>query len=225
MESSKNNLKVLFIGKAEDHHSRMAADFIGLHFKDALVVFSKRTDPFPAELNDWEGDLLISYLAQWIIPAGLLAKAKYAAINFHPGPPEYPGIGCTNFAIYNGEKEFGITCHHMIAMVDSGSMVAVRRFPVFATDTVYSVTQRCYNEILHLFFELMSSILVGKALPESSETWKRKPYTRKQLNQLCELSADMDKAEIDRRVRATTYGNKVWAYMKEEGDMSYSSDK
>ena len=225
MESSKNNLKVLFIGKAEDHHSRMAADFIGLHFKDALVVFSKRTDPFPAELNDWEGDLLISYLAQWIIPAGLLAKAKYAAINFHPGPPEYPGIGCTNFAIYNGEKEFGVTCHHMIAMVDSGSMVAVRRFPVFATDTVYSVTQRCYNEILHLFFELMSSILVGKALPESSETWKRKPYTRKQLNQLCELSADMDKAEIDRRVRATTYGNKVWAYMKEEGDMSYSSDK
>ena len=225
MESSKNNLKVLFIGKAEDHHSRMAADFIGLHFKDALVVFSKRTDPFPSELNDWEGDLLISYLAQWIIPAGLLARAKYAAINFHPGPPEYPGIGCTNFAIYNGEKEFGVTCHHMIAMVDSGSMVAVRRFPVFATDTVYSVTQRCYNEILHLFFELMSSILVGKALPESTETWKRKPYTRKQLNQLCELSADMDKAEIDRRVRATTYGNKVWAYMKEEGDMSYSSDK
>ncbi len=225
MESSKSQLKVLFIGKAEDHHSRVAADFIGLHFKDALIVFSKRTDPFPAQLNDWEGDLLISYLAQWIIPAGLLARAKYAAINFHPGPPEYPGIGCTNFAIYNGEKEFGITCHHMIARVDSGSMVAVRRFPVFDTDTVYSVTQRCYNEILHLFFELMSGIIVGKVLPQSNETWKRKPYTRKQLNQLCELSADMDKAEIDRRVRATTYGNKVWAYMKEEGDMSYSSDK
>jgi methionyl-tRNA formyltransferase len=154
-----------------------------------------------------------------------LSRARYAAINFHPGPPEYPGIGCTNFAIYNGEKEFGITCHHMVAKVDSGSMVAVRRFPVFGTDTVYSITQRCYNEILHLFFELMSGILEGKALPQSSEAWKRKPYTRKQLNQLCELSADMDKAEIDRRVRATTYGNKVWAYMKEEGDMSYSSDK
>ena len=178
MESSKSQLKVLFIGKAEDHHSRVAADFIGLHFKDALIVYSKRTDPFPVELNDWEGDLLISYLAQWIIPAGLLARAKYAAINFHPGPPEYPGIGCTNFAIYNGEKEFGITCHHMIAMVDSGSMVAVRRFPVFDTDTVYSVTQRCYNEILHLFFELMSSIIVGKSLPESSEAFTTASHCR-----------------------------------------------
>jgi hypothetical protein len=35
----------------------------------------------------------------------------------------------------------------------------------------------------------------------------------------------MDKAEIERRMRATTYGDKVWAYMKEEKDMSYSSHK
>jgi methionyl-tRNA formyltransferase len=225
MVNRKNAIKILFIGKADDHYSQTAADFIQLHFAEPLIVFSKRTEPFPGYLNDWEGDLIISYLAQWIIPGTLLEKAKIAAINLHPGPPEYPGIGCTNFAVYNGEKEFGVTCHHMLAKVDSGMLIAVRRFPVFLEDTVYSITQRCYNEILHLFYELISRILRGEQLPVIGENWKRKPYTRKQLNQLCELTRDMDKAEIERRMRATTYGDKVWAYMKEEKDMSYSSHK
>src|SRR5690606_5646455 len=172
---------------------------------------------------DWEGDLIISYLAQWIIPAALLEKAKFAAINLHPGPPDYPGIGCTNFAIYNGEKEFGITCHHMQPRVDSGAIVAVRRFPVLEHDTVYSITQRCYVEIIHLFYELMTGVLNGKGLPQSTEIWTRKPYTRKQLNALCELSPDLGPEEIERRVKATTYGNKIWAYyLKDSEKIPYS---
>ena len=208
--------RVLFIGKGENFYAKVAAEFIRLHFEDPKIVFSKRSDPFPEELYEWKGDLLISYLAQWVIPNRLLANADLAAINLHPGPPEYPGIGCTNFAIYNGEKEFGITCHHMLSKVDSGSIIAVRRFPVLDTDTVYSVTQRCYAEILHLFYELVSGVLLGKNLPESKETWTRKPYKRKELDELCELRPGMSDAEIQRRIRATTYGDEVWAFKKTE---------
>jgi methionyl-tRNA formyltransferase len=221
-----NEMRVLFIGKEGDSYSKTAADFVRLHFKESIIVFSKRTDPFPVYLNEWDGDIILSYLAQWIIPDSLLQKAKKAAINFHPGPPDYPGIGCTNFAVYNKEKEFGITCHHMLAKVDSGSIIEVRRFPVFEGDTVYSITQRCYTEILHLFYKLISDLLTGKPLPHGSETWTRKPYTRKQLNELCELKPDMDKEEIDLRIKATTYGTRVWAHMKtEEINTTYSSHK
>ena len=219
-------MKVLFIGKEGDSYSKTAADFIQLHFKNAVVVFSKRTDPFPVYLLEWEGDIIISYLAQWIIPDSLLQKVKKAAINFHPGPPDYPGIGCTNFAVYNREREFGITCHHMLAKVDSGPVIAVRRFPVLENDTVYSITQRCYTEILHLFYRLISDLLTNQSLPQSDESWTRKPYTRKQLNELCELRPDMDKEEIDLRIKATTYGTKIWAHMKnEEKNTTYSSYK
>jgi methionyl-tRNA formyltransferase len=219
-------MKVLFIGKEGDSYSRKAADFIQANFKDPVIVFSKRTEPFPEQLKEWKGDLLISYLAQWIIPATLLQNAKWGAINFHPGPPEYPGIGCTNFAIYNREKEFGITCHHMLAKVDSGAIIAVKKFPISEDDTVYTVTQKCYVAISDLFYELMNGIMVYRSLPQSAETWKRKPYTRKQLNELCELKPDMDKDEIALRLKATTYGEKVWAYMKnDENITSYSSYK
>ena len=226
MENNKSDLKVLFIGKAEHHYSKAAADYIQLRFNNAVVVFSTRREPFPEYLHLWEGDLIISYLSQWIIPDKLLKNAKFASINLHPGPPEYPGIGCTNFAIYNGEREFGITCHHMAAKVDTGPIIAVRRFPVIESDTVYSLTQRCYKEILQLFYELINGILLDQAIPQSTETWKRKPYTRKQLNELCELTPDMSKDEISLRLKATTYGDETWAFMKSGEDITtYSSDK
>lgn len=218
-----SQLKVLFIGKADDYCSQMAADFTKQHFPLSTIVFSKRDMPIPQELFEWEGDLLISYLAQWIIPGEMLAKAKMAALNFHTGSPDYPGIGCTNFALYNGVKEFGITCHHMLELVDSGNIVAVRRFPVFENETVFSMTQRCYAEIWHLYYEIMSGLLQGNPLPKSPESWTRKPYTRKQLNALCELSYDMPPEEIKRRVRATTFGDRIWAYYKKgEEKIPYS---
>ena len=211
-----NQLKILFIGKMDDPYSGIAAAFVKQHFKDPVIIFSRRGDPMPPELNSWEGDLLISYLSQWIIPPDLLESASMASINLHPGSPEYPGIGCTNFAMYHGEKEFGVTCHHMFSKVDCGPIIAVSRFPIFETDTVFSLTQRCYVEILHLFISLLSGILQGRSLPVSQEYWKRKAYTRKDLNRLCELTREMSLEEVEKRVRATTYGDKKWAFMKEE---------
>jgi methionyl-tRNA formyltransferase len=219
LNNNRKGLSILFIGKVNDPYSKQAADFLVLHYPDAWVIFSSRNDPFPEELKDWEGDVIISYLAQWIIPQWLLEKAKIAALNLHPGPPEYPGIGCTNFAIYNEADTFGITCHHMLSKVDSGNIVTVKRFPVFEEDTVYSITQRCYVLILDVFYEVMYTLMRGEELPESGETWQRKPYKRTQLDELCTLKPDMDKKEITRRIKATYY-LKHWAIMK-DGDKSY----
>lgn len=218
MKEKNRELNILFIGKSGDPFSEKAAGYIKKHFKYPEIVFSKRSDPFPEKLLNWKGDLLISYLSQWIIPQALLAKATFAAINFHPGPPAYPGIGCTNFAIYNGEKEFGITCHHMLAKVDTGSIIAVKRFNILPGDTVYSITQKCYGAIYNLFIELMDGLVNGdNQFPESEEKWTRKPYTRKQLNELCVILPGMSDKEINLRLKATTFGSKVWAQFM-EGD-------
>ncbi|MFT3909262.1 MAG: formyltransferase family protein [Ferruginibacter sp.] len=206
-------LNILFICKADDQFSSQAADFILLHYPEAIIIYSTRHEPFPEELYEWNGDLIISYLSQWIIPGKVLKKAKIAALNFHPGPPEYPGIGCTNFAIYDRADVFGVTCHHMEAKVDTGNIVAVKRFPVYEADTVYAITQRCYSEILNTFYEIFYTMMNGGSLPVSNETWQRKPYLRKELNELCRLTPDMDINEIERRIKATTY-LQPWAYIE-----------
>jgi methionyl-tRNA formyltransferase len=214
MELNKQqNLKILFIGKAGDSFSRQAADFILVHYPSAKIIYSTRQQPFPQELLNWKGDLIISYLSQWIIPKILLENAALAALNFHPGPPEYPGIGCTNFAIYNKANEFGVTCHHMLSRVDTGQIVSVKRFPVYETDTVYSITQRCYSDIINMFYDIFSLLMNGEDLPASNEFWARKPYLRKQLDELCRLTPDMEIKEIERRIKATDY-LQPWAYIQ-----------
>jgi methionyl-tRNA formyltransferase len=213
MESNKKQLKILFIGKAGDFFSRQAADFITVHYPSARIVYSSRQQSFPEELLGWRGDLIISYLSQWIIPGSLLKNARLAALNFHPGPPEYPGIGCTNFAVYNNEDTFGITCHHMNPKVDTGDIVAVDLFPLFESDTVYTITQRCYSLILNMFYNIFSLLMQGEPLPDAGLSWKRRPYLRKELDELCRLTPDMSIDEIERRLRATDY-IQPWAFMQ-----------
>jgi len=207
------DFKVLFLSKKENLYAQRAADFITRNFHQPLIFEGTRKDQLPPAVLGWKGDLLISFISSWILPTQLLDHAEFAAINFHPGSPDYPGTGCTNFAFYNGEKEYGVTAHHMKAVVDTGNIISVKRFPLKDDDTVYGATQHCYELIEEMFYEIMECILQGHPLPTSSETWKRKPYTRKQLDELCEIKPGMSEEEIERRVRATTY-KFPWAFTK-----------
>ncbi len=199
------DLRILFLRKKDNQYAQRAEDFVHKHFQKPLIFAGGRNDKLPAEVLNWKGDLIVSFISSWIYPEPLLLNAAFAAINFHPGSPEYPGTGCTNFAIYHGAKEYGITCHHMKAGVDSGKIIAVKKFPVKESDTVYSVTQHCYKLIEENFYEIMNLILQGQPLPVTNEQWKRKPYTRKQLDELCTLTPDMPGEEINKRIKATTY--------------------
>lgn len=54
------------------------------------------------------------------------------------------------------------------------------------------------------FYNVMAAVLNDR-IPESREVWKRKPYTRKDLNELSRITMEMDVAEVERRIRATRY--------------------
>ncbi|MEK7226298.1 MAG: formyltransferase family protein [Bacteroidota bacterium] len=213
MPKDPKDFRILFLRKRDNQYAQRAEDFVRKNFQQSLVFTGGRKDKLPDEVLNWKGDLFISFISSWIYPKQLLSSASIAAINFHPGSPEYPGTGCTNFAIYNGEKEYGVTCHHMNAGVDSGNIIAVKRFPVTDQDTVYKVTQDCYKLIEEMFYEIMNGFLKGQPFPVSSEKWKRKPYTRKQLDELCHIRPEMSEEEIKKRIKATTYKT-AWAFTK-----------
>jgi methionyl-tRNA formyltransferase len=207
------DFRILFLRKKDNQYAQRAEDFIRNHFHQPLIFAGGRKDKLPEEVLSWRGDLLISFISSWIYPQQLLSGAAIAAINFHPGSPEYPGTGCTNFAIYNEAKEYGVTCHHMNAGVDSGKIISVKKFLLKETDTVFSVTQHCYKLIEETFYEIMNGILNAQPLPVTNEQWKRKPYTRRQLDELCTITPDMAEEEINRRIKATTYKT-PWAFTK-----------
>lgn len=163
------------------------------------------------EVPEGKFSLIISYLSPWIIPQNLLSQATLA-LNFHPGTRDYPGIGCYNFALYEETGNFGSVCHHMEAKVDTGSIIDETRFPVTKDETVASLKEKTMAAMYDQFCRISGRYDAG-ILPRASIQWARRPFTRKELNALCEVTPDMSEAEIKRRVRATAYPGFPGAYV------------
>ena len=73
---------------------------------------------------------LIAYVTPEIVSTDTLAGLGYGAINFHPGPPSYPGWAPAHFALYERATEFGATVHVMVERVDAGPIIDVARFAI-----------------------------------------------------------------------------------------------
>jgi methionyl-tRNA formyltransferase len=198
-------MKVLFLHKKSDERAGKALKFVRQSGADVTEASGVWGDPFPYELQFWEGDLIVSYLSRWVLTEAMLARAP-RAINFHPAPPERPGVGGTNWALYEGAEDFGVTAHLMAPRVDSGPIIARERFAVFGGDTVATLSERAWDVMLGMFYKVMSDELRGVEAPPLRVKWSGDKRTRAQLNALATVTPDMVPAEIKRRSRATTYG-------------------
>jgi methionyl-tRNA formyltransferase len=203
---TKSTDSILFLGKEGDEYCNQALKFINDNFENVTSYRSTWGRPLPEEIYNWQGDYIISYLCRWVVPISIIQSAAKGAMNFHPASPAYPGIGCNNYALYENATEYGVTCHHMAKKVDTGKIIAVKRFPVFPTDDVSSLLRRTYEFQIVLFYEIFSIILRGEPLPESNEVWTGKYRSREDFNTLGIITLDMSDEEVARRVRAISYG-------------------
>ena len=201
----KNIGGILFMGAQGNPQTEKALKFLKVHFSNITVYLGEWKEPLPEAAYDWKGDYIISYFSRWIVPPKILRNAKLAAINFHPASPDYPGIGCNNFALYDGASEYGVTCHHMLASVDTGEIIKYKYFPLFAKENVDTILTRTHDYLLILFYEVISILAETGELPKCQKSWSREPYTRAQLNELSRLNPNMSVDEFERRIRATSF--------------------
>jgi methionyl-tRNA formyltransferase len=168
----------------------------------ASVWKGRHGQPRPSIAVD-RGDLLISFLCPWVLPADLLHQAALA-VNFHPGSSAYPGMGCYNFALYDHTPVYGVVCHHMLPVPDTGRILAEDLFPIRDDDSVESLKYRTREALLVMFRRVLPNVLAGR-LPECDVMWKRAPYRRNDLEALRHITSDMPREEMVRRIRATSY--------------------
>jgi len=210
-------MKICFLTKKDKLGVSEAISFIEKITKNIDIIEGGSANPFPLRYMNENYDLLISYISTWIVPREVLNKTKKWNINFHPGPPEYPGVGCFNFAIYDSAKQFGATAHLMKPEVDTGKIIGIKRFAMEHEETVESLSIKTYSAQLILFKEILKFIEVNNSLPASDEKWLRKPYKRNELEKLSTIDSNMTKAEIDKRIRSTYYPDKPAPFTEIEG--------
>jgi len=202
------NLRICFITKSDKPYVKEAIEFVENIFTNAEIYDCNKSNFSFNDLYKENYDIIISYISNWIISEKLLNKTKKWNINFHPGPPEYPGTGCFNFAIYNSETIYGTTAHIMEPNVDTGEIIGVKRFSISKKETVKSLSDKTYENLFLLFKEVIKYLINNNSLPIINENWKRKPYKRSDLEYLSTIDISMSNEEIKKRIRSTYFPGK-----------------
>jgi methionyl-tRNA formyltransferase len=219
-------MKICFLTKKEKLGVKEAIAITKNITKDIDVFYGDTTDPFPESVAKENYDVIISYISPWIVPKMVLDKTKKWNINFHPGPPEYPGIGCFNFAIYDSAKQFGVTAHIMESKVDTGEIIGVKHFSMAEEETVESLSLKTYSALLSHYKDIINYVMANDSLPHSGDTWERRPYKRSELEDLATIKTNMNEQEIEKRIRATYYHGKPAPFIELYGHkFEYNPDR
>ena len=168
-----------------------------------------------------EADVLISMCYPYRISKAILQKYNYC-INFHPAPlPDYKGFSVYNFGIYNEEKTWGATAHHMDENFDTGDIIKVERFEIKdpSSETVSSLRYKSRQVTLVLLEEVLRDLKKGKDLPRLKNEGGTN-YTREMFEGLRKTKPSMSSEEVLKRVRACHFPPYKGAFM-ELGDKRF----
>lgn len=112
-------------------------------------------------LSDMHCDLLISVLYPFIVDETVIRTAVRGAFNLHEAPlPRWRGCNGCSHAILSGDAEYATTLHEMSAQLDSGRIVAEKRFAIRPQETareLYERTSRCSLELATEWFPRLVS--------------------------------------------------------------------
>jgi len=203
--------KILFLGLKDCSYSERAYELLRLAGMDTQRLLSgARGEALPDRVRSWQGDYILCFRSYFILPKALIDRAHIAAINFHPAPPDYPGSGCVNLALYDGAKTYGVTAHVMNEKVDNGPIIHCRRFPIFPQDTVSTLLARTLHESFGLFCDVVNGLFESGAdylrlMMEraTGERWAGSAHKISEIDRLQRIGMGCSREQLERIIRAT----------------------
>jgi methionyl-tRNA formyltransferase len=156
----------LFTHKDDPHEEIWWRSCAELTKRNSIPVYSP--DAIDAEVTSrvaaLKPDVIYSVYYRFLLPDALLKSARLGAFNLHGSLlPKYRGRAPVNWVIVNGEREAGLTLHHMVARADAGDIVAQRACTIDDSDTALTL----YRKLVPLGAEILREnhplIISGRA--------------------------------------------------------------
>ena len=165
-------------------------------------------------------DLVISYGYNSLIREPLLSIANIGCINFHPAPlPLWRGMGgIYNYAIYEGVKKWGVSCHYVDKTYDTGDIIKVIEFDIdTSNETAYSLSQISHIKLYDLFCTIINTVLKTGVLGGQKQVGESRYISAKDFNKLRKISYDDSSEDIDKKIKAFFYPPHHGAYIEIDG--------
>jgi methionyl-tRNA formyltransferase len=126
----------------------------------------KMKDPdFIAGLKKINADLFV-VVAFRILPESVFSIPPFGSVNLHASLlPDYRGAAPINHAIFNGEKETGLTVFYLNSgAVDSGDIIDQKKIPIGDEEDFGSLYEKMSFQGADLLTRTVKTILAGRAV-------------------------------------------------------------
>lgn len=167
------------------------------------------TDPkFASWIRKNKVDVLLNVHLLYIIHPEILNALAFEAFNLHLGSlPEYAGLNSPSWAIYNREKEHGVSLHRIEEGIDTGSIAYSSTFPIHSDDTGLTLSMRSVSEGLLLISNLLETLEKDPySIPVVEQDFENRHYYGKNnIPQNGYLDWSLSSAKIDAFIRACNY--------------------
>lgn len=161
-------------------------------------------------------DLGLSMLYWRKLKDEFLIKPGLGSVNFHPAPlPEYKGTAGYNMAIMDELDEWAATAHYIDDDIDTGGIVDVFRFSIFArSETAQSLERKTQPFLLELFKKTLSRIVETESKLDVSPNKGGRYISREQMEAMKEIREGDD---IEKKIRAFWFPPYHGAFIKIDG--------
>jgi methionyl-tRNA formyltransferase len=117
-----------------------------------------------ARIREFAPAVIYSFYYRNLIDEAVLRIAPLGAYNVHGSMlPKYRGRAPVNWMLVNGEREAGVTLHHMVARADAGDIVAQRAIEIADDDTALTLYRKIIPIGAALIREYHPLIVAGLA--------------------------------------------------------------
>ncbi len=109
-----------------------------------------------------EPTLIISAANRYLFPKEVVEKNNITIVNYHGALlPKHPGRNAEAWAIYEGDKEAGITWHYVVPDVDAGSILIQKTTPITEQTTSFTLLRINSKLVMEGFEEILPGLLAG----------------------------------------------------------------
>jgi methionyl-tRNA formyltransferase len=175
-------IAALFTHRDDSHEEIWWRSCAELAARHGVPVHTDDVEAATAKVGAIQPAVIYSFSYRHLIPESVLGLAPLGAFNLHPSLlPAYRGRAPVNWMLVNGEREAGVTLHHMIARADAGDIVGQRAVAIDDSDNALTLYRKLVPLGVELIDELHPKIVAGTAprrmmdISKGSYFGRRKP--------------------------------------------------
>ena len=125
---------------------------------------SPNTSVWKGRIRTMAPDIIFSFYYRNMISQEILDIPRLGAFNMHGSLlPKYRGRVPINWAVLHGEKESGVTLHHMVKRADAGDIVDQEAVPIGPDDTAFDVFNKVTSASRKVLERQLDAIKAGTA--------------------------------------------------------------